>query len=175
MTEQPAILHKANSTSSDCRHLALQNLQDINEFVKENADPHRGAEWYILYFTIQASLPILLSIVWEPHHSSMEVWRTRIMETTTWMGQLQSLKQLSTSYVGMMEKIIYNTASKTAEQLAGTAVEDPDPAGYDLDTFDFERYFAEIWDGQGLDPGGMDGSFGSGMQGEVWDAIARRL
>lgn len=169
---------RIDTVSSECRHLALQNLQDIATFVKENADPCRGAEWYILYFAIQASLPLLLSIVWEPQHPSVEVWRTCILETCVWLGQLRSLRQLSNSYVGMMNKIVLSTANGNGEQLVENALNQTEEANlfaYDLDTFDYERYFAEIWDGQSLDPGGLDSTFGSGMQGEVWDDIARRL
>ena len=74
----------------------MDNLRDIGEFVRTSADPHRGIEWYTLYFGIQASLTILLSIVWEPQHPCAHLWRTRIMETIDWLQQLKSMTQVDT-------------------------------------------------------------------------------
>jgi transcriptional regulatory protein GAL4 len=77
-----------------CRVLALENLRDITEFVRIAGECQRGIEWYTLYFSIQASLTILLSIVWEPFHPDAQSWRTHINETTTWLRELRSMKQV---------------------------------------------------------------------------------
>lgn len=79
-----------------CRSSALENLRDIGDFCRSEADPHRGAEWYILYFGFQASLTLLLFIVWEPGHVSSDVWRGAITEALQWFRQLDSVGQVST-------------------------------------------------------------------------------
>lgn len=110
-------------------------MRDIADFVRIDNDPHRGTEWYTLYFGIQASLTILLSSVWEPYHPDASSWRSHIMETVTWLRQLQAMKQvcrcsqvsrlcqttnvqqLGSSYATIMENII--CTSPAAEYSTG--------------------------------------------------------
>ena len=73
----------------------MENLRDISCFVRSNPDPHRGCEWYTLYYGIQASLTMLLSIVWEPHHPCATSWREHVIDTVTWLRQLRSMKPVS--------------------------------------------------------------------------------
>jgi hypothetical protein len=78
----------------------------------------------------------------------------------------------------MMEKIMYNRGNGTTEQPTTaplTQSVDQNMSSQELDSFDFERYLTEIWDGQNMAFGGLDSTFGTGMQGEIWDDIARRL
>lgn len=73
----------------------MENLRDIAHFVRGNPDPRRGCEWYTLYYGIQASLTVLLSIVWEPHHPCASSWREHIIDTVAWLRQLRSMKPVS--------------------------------------------------------------------------------
>ncbi|ORY27927.1 fungal-specific transcription factor domain-domain-containing protein [Naematelia encephala] len=126
-----------------CRTLALENLRDISDFCRSEADPHRGAEWYFLYFGFQAALTLLLSIVWEPDHASIGTWRSAISETLQWTRQLRSVQQLATSYATIMENVL-NAKVPVLPQII------PEPyAGETQDlgqgeacdvAFDFERY-----------------------------------
>ncbi|KAI8669829.1 Fungal-specific transcription factor domain-containing protein [Fusarium sp. Ph1] len=133
-----------------CRTLAMENLRDIAQFVRGNPDPRRGCEWYTLYFGIQASLTLLLSIVWDPRHPCATSWREHIMDTMAWLRQLWSLKPLGMAWVQIMENVL---SARPGPQL-GCPTEGQQPLQVeenlvpDIDTFDFERYFSEIWDDQ---------------------------
>ncbi|KAM0559892.1 hypothetical protein ACHAPJ_003841 [Fusarium lateritium] len=134
-----------------CRNLAIENLRDIAHFVRNNPDPHRGGEWYTLYFAIQASLTMLLSIVWEPHHPSSASWRELIADTMMWFRQLRSMKSLGMAWVHIMESVL---SARQGSQ-PGNPTEEIQPAAQGeeslssvIDSFDFERYFSEIWDNQ---------------------------
>lgn len=93
---KPFILLTARLPST-CRSLALDNLHDIAEFASANADPHRGSEWYILYFGFQASLALLISLVSEPRHPSASIWRDSIQRTVMLFRQLGSMHEASAS------------------------------------------------------------------------------
>lgn len=80
-----------------CRVLALENLEDIGNFVSAQQSHQRGSEWYTLYFAFQASLTLLLSIVWEPHHTNAAQWRSALTSTALWFRQIQSMKRVSKS------------------------------------------------------------------------------
>lgn len=61
-----------------CRTLALENLRDIRHFLQATsatASITRGTAWFSLYFGWQASLTLLLSMVWEPHAHEAPQWR----------------------------------------------------------------------------------------------------
>ena len=73
----------------------MENLRDIGNFVRSEADQRRGSQWYTLYFGFQASLTLLLSILWQPNHPSACEWRNAVQEATTWFSQLGSVQTVS--------------------------------------------------------------------------------
>lgn len=84
-------------TLRTCRTLAQENLRDIAAFVQTENDPSRGSEWYTLYFAFQASLTLLLSVVWEPSHADASGWRQSISNTAAWFRRLHSMQRVSAS------------------------------------------------------------------------------
>lgn len=158
---------------SNCRTLASENLQEIAEFVRSNDDPHRGAEWYTLYFAIQASLSLMLSILWEPQHSSAQTWRYQISETITWFRSIRSMRQLALSHASIMEKVLQINDGASLNGQTLMAPNDPTLAGQSLphiDQYDFEQYLSEIWDGHNYQPGMAD-DFSLGFEANAWDAM----
>lgn len=108
-----------------CRALAYENLQDIGNFVASIVDRCRGSEWYTLFFAFQASLTLLLSVVWEPNHRSAAAWKAILTSTATWFRQIQSMRrvrqasslvslyrlsliisQLATSYAQILDNVV---------------------------------------------------------------------
>lgn len=81
-------------TNRTCRTLAQENLRDIAAFVRTENDQSRGSEWYTLYFAFQASLTLLLSVVWEPGHADAPMWRQCVSTTATWFRQLSSMRRV---------------------------------------------------------------------------------
>ncbi|KAJ3528992.1 hypothetical protein NM208_g9957 [Fusarium decemcellulare] len=151
-----------------CRTLAIDNLRDIAHFVRTNPDARRGCEWYTLYYGIQASLTILLSIVSDPHSPCATSWRERIMDTMSWLRQLRSMKPLAMAWVQIMEKVL----SARPGLQPGRSAEGPRPGqveenlAADIDTFDFERYLSEIWDDQ-TQAFGLSGELGLSVWGDT--------
>nr|WVH01925.1 GAL4 yeast regulatory protein [Naematelia aurantialba] len=132
-----------------CRTLALANLDDIARFVLSSPDPARGSEWYTLFFAFQASLTLLLSIVWEPNHPEAAGWRNKLVNTASWFRQLHSMRKLGTAYAQILESIV-GVVPSPVEALSGSAGMQESPSGWPtLDgqqsSLDVERYWTEIW------------------------------
>ncbi|RSH90415.1 hypothetical protein EHS25_001020 [Saitozyma podzolica] len=137
-----------------CRSLALDNLHDIAEFANANADPHRGSEWYILYFGFQASLALLISLVSEPRHPSANIWRDSIQQTVTLFRQLGSMHELATSHAQIMENVLTLTAPSAVEDLTPHPMPNQQSeagAIVDVNGFDFERLWLEICGSEGTE------------------------
>jgi transcriptional regulatory protein GAL4 len=84
----------ATADCSSCRTLATENVRDISLFAQRSEDYHRGCQWYILYFSFQACLTLLLSIVREPTHPDAEVWRKDVEETITMYQRMTSKEKV---------------------------------------------------------------------------------
>jgi hypothetical protein len=82
-----------------CRQLALDNLGDISAYVTVSQDHQRGSAWYTVFFAMQASLPVLLSLVWEASHPDAAVWREAILDTARWFHETTSMSTVSQSYM----------------------------------------------------------------------------
>ncbi|OXG77158.1 nuclear protein [Cryptococcus neoformans var. grubii Br795] len=143
-----------------CRVLALENLEDIGSFVSTQPNHQRGTEWYTLYFAFQASLTLLLSIVWEPHHTNATQWRSVLTSTALWFRQIQSMKRLALAYASVLESVVGklpplevidaliravgDTSSSSQSNLG--IMPNPVTDQGSADILDFERYWMELWD-----------------------------
>ncbi|KIR52716.1 nuclear protein [Cryptococcus gattii Ru294] len=143
-----------------CRVLAMENLEDIGNFVSAQQSHQRGSEWYTLYFAFQASLTLLLSIVWEPHHTNAAQWRSALTSTALWFRQIQSMKRLALAYASVLESVVGIFPSPGVVDALIRAVEDTSSSSQSnlgimsnpitdhggADILDFERYWMELWD-----------------------------
>ncbi|WVW84377.1 hypothetical protein I302_106411 [Kwoniella bestiolae CBS 10118] len=142
-----------------CRDLALANLQDIGQYVLNQPNHERGSEWYTLYFAFRASLTLLLSIVWEPHHPAANHWKSVLTSTASWFRQIRSMKNLASSYASVLESVIGTVPSPSMIDQLIQAIGDPsastwsetrnssnaDDSTTDQSGLDFERYWMELW------------------------------
>ncbi|WRT69365.1 uncharacterized protein IL334_006349 [Kwoniella shivajii] len=143
-----------------CRGLALTNLEEIGHFVSTQPDRHRGAEWYYLYFAFRASLTLLLSIVWEPHHSNATRWKAVLTSTVSWFRQIKSMRTLASAYASVLEGVVgISPSPRTMDQLIqaigdtsssnwscmGNSTDPPEAEQINQDGLDFERYWMELW------------------------------
>ncbi|BEI80847.1 hypothetical protein CcaverHIS002_0200070 [Cutaneotrichosporon cavernicola] len=133
-----------------CQMLALENLQDIQDFVDATTDRPRGAEWYTIFFAFQACLTLLLSLVAEPHHPSAGVWRTILSSTARWFRQSQSMATLGNRYASILEGVLTSVRTPNSAEALGLAGIESLLAtgGAPTDTmFDMDRFWQEIWGG----------------------------
>ncbi|BEJ11549.1 hypothetical protein CspHIS471_0200090 [Cutaneotrichosporon sp. HIS471] len=133
-----------------CQILALENLQDIQDFVDAATDRARGAEWYTIFFAFQACLTLLLSLVAEPHHPSAGAWRTILSSTARWFRKSQSMATLGNSYASILEGVLASVRRPNSAEALGLAGIESLLAtgGAPIDTmFDMDRFWQEIWGG----------------------------
>ncbi|KAL1408335.1 hypothetical protein Q8F55_005143 [Vanrija albida] len=138
-----------------CRSLAVENAQDIAQFMADTDDSSRCTEWYAIYFAFQAALTLLLSVVAEPDHPSTALWRQVIISTAAWFQQCRSMTSLGASYARVLENVLGAIATPHSAEAAGLAglqsllsswaapdatVQDGNELGFDMD-----RYWLEIW------------------------------
>ncbi|WWC94251.1 hypothetical protein V866_001091 [Kwoniella sp. B9012] len=90
----------------ECRSLATETLQELHAFGGPGRDPHRGSQWYLLFYEVQSSLTLLLSAVWEPQHPSAEEWRTAVSQSIQRIREMPSVAKMGLSYAQTMENIL---------------------------------------------------------------------
>ncbi|WWC67120.1 uncharacterized protein I206_101027 [Kwoniella pini CBS 10737] len=89
-----------------CRSLAMETLRELRTYGGPDRDLHRGSQWYLLFYEVQSSLTLLLSVVWEPQHPSSEEWRTMISQSIQRIREMRSVSKMGSSYAQTMENIL---------------------------------------------------------------------
>ncbi|WRT69062.1 uncharacterized protein IL334_006045 [Kwoniella shivajii] len=102
--------HNAGTALSEvidaCRLLAMDSLRELRTYGGPDRDLHRGSQWYLLFYEVQSSLTLLLSVVWEPQHPSAEEWRTMISQSIQRIREMRSVSKMGSSYAQTMENIL---------------------------------------------------------------------